>query len=124
MERKPDASTWVRSSSAPAESGCSISATFSWRQLDWFEEDEQALVHARDPHKRVDTLRSSRQVEVRVEGDESIRTLTNKNTDGPTIKKTAVARGMRTLRDEGVAKVLAGVTTIEEVLRVTMRATQ
>src|SRR6478609_8091537 len=43
--------------------------TFSWRQLDWFEEDEQALVHARDPHKRVDTLRSSRQVEVRVEGE-------------------------------------------------------
>jgi uncharacterized protein (DUF427 family) len=43
--------------------------TFSWRQLEWFEEDERVLVHARDPHKRVDTLRSSRNVEVRVEGE-------------------------------------------------------
>jgi uncharacterized protein (DUF427 family) len=43
--------------------------TFSWRQLEWYEEDERVVVHARDPHKRVDTLRSSRQVEVRVEGE-------------------------------------------------------
>jgi uncharacterized protein (DUF427 family) len=40
--------------------------TFSWRALEWFEEDERVLVHARDPHKRVDTLRSSRHVEVRL----------------------------------------------------------
>lgn len=40
--------------------------TFSWRQLEWFEEDERALVHARDTTKRVDTLRSSRRVDVRV----------------------------------------------------------
>lgn len=43
--------------------------TFSWRQLEWFEEDERALVHARDPYKRVDTLRSSRRVEVLVHGE-------------------------------------------------------
>lgn len=43
--------------------------TFSWRQLEWFEEDERALVHARDPYKRVDTLRSSRRVEVAVNGE-------------------------------------------------------
>jgi uncharacterized protein (DUF427 family) len=42
--------------------------TFSWRQLDWYEEDEQARVHARSPYGRVDTLRSSRQVEIRVGG--------------------------------------------------------
>jgi general secretion pathway protein E/type IV pilus assembly protein PilB len=35
------------------------------------------------------------------------------------IKKTALEHGMRTLRDDGWSKVLAGVTTIEEVLRVT-----
>jgi uncharacterized protein (DUF427 family) len=40
--------------------------SFSWRQLEWFEEDERVVVHARDPHKRVDTLRSSRRVEVRL----------------------------------------------------------
>ena len=38
--------------------------TFSWRQLEWYEEDERAQVHARDPYKRVDTLRSSRRVQL------------------------------------------------------------
>ena len=42
--------------------------TFSWRTLDWFEEDEQVHLHARDPDKRVDTLRSSRHVQVLVDG--------------------------------------------------------
>ena len=37
------------------------------------------------------------------------------------LKATAAARGMTTLRDDGVDKVLAGQTTVEEVLRVTMR---
>jgi len=43
--------------------------TFSWETLDWFEEDERVVVHARDPHHRVDTVRASRRVEVFVEGE-------------------------------------------------------
>jgi general secretion pathway protein E len=39
------------------------------------------------------------------------------------IKQAAVASGMRSMRDAGIEKVLAGITTIEEVERVTMRAT-
>ncbi len=35
------------------------------------------------------------------------------------IKTHALNRGMRTLRDDGMAKVAAGITTLEEVLRVT-----
>jgi general secretion pathway protein E len=35
------------------------------------------------------------------------------------MKEYAVSRGMRTLREDGLAKAAAGVTTIEEVLRVT-----
>jgi uncharacterized protein (DUF427 family) len=35
----------------------------------WFEEDEQVFVHPRDPHHRVDVLRSSRRVRVRVDGE-------------------------------------------------------
>jgi len=35
------------------------------------------------------------------------------------IKEYALSRGMRTLRDDGLDKVAAGITTIEEVLRVT-----
>jgi general secretion pathway protein E len=38
------------------------------------------------------------------------------------IKTAAVESGMRTLRDDGVAKVLAGKTTVDETIRVTMRA--
>jgi general secretion pathway protein E/type IV pilus assembly protein PilB len=37
-----------------------------------------------------------------------------------TIRKRARELGMRTLREDGVRKVLAGVTTLEEVMRVTM----
>jgi uncharacterized protein (DUF427 family) len=43
---------------------------FYWNKLDrWLEEDEDALVHARDPYHRVDILRSSRHVRVRVNGE-------------------------------------------------------
>ena len=49
--------------------------TFSWRQLDWYEEDEQVRVHARSPYGRVDTLRSSRLVEIRVGGETVARSI-------------------------------------------------
>jgi general secretion pathway protein E len=51
--------------------------------------------------------------------DNEIRQLALKNTDSNAIKQAAIAHGMRTLRDDGMAKVLAGATTIEEVLMVT-----
>jgi general secretion pathway protein E len=51
--------------------------------------------------------------------DNETRQLALKNTDSNTIKASAMARGMRTLRDDGAAKVLAGTTTIEEVMMVT-----
>jgi general secretion pathway protein E len=51
--------------------------------------------------------------------DDDIRTLILKNFDANTIKKTATEKGMLTLRQDGAKKVLRGITTIEEVLRVT-----
>lgn len=48
--------------------------------------------------------------------DEEIRSLIMQRKDGGTIKKQAVAQGMRTFRDHGIEKVLKGITTIEEVL--------
>lgn len=40
-----------------------------WNDFDhWFEEDEEVFVHARDPYKRIDILRSSRHVIVEVDG--------------------------------------------------------
>jgi uncharacterized protein (DUF427 family) len=44
--------------------------TFTWQPpLTWFEEDERLLAHARDPHKRVDVVASSRRVRVEVDGE-------------------------------------------------------
>jgi uncharacterized protein (DUF427 family) len=41
-----------------------------WKAMDsWWEEDDQVFVHARDPYKRVDVLRSSRHVRVDVDGE-------------------------------------------------------
>jgi len=42
-----------------------------------------------------------------------------KNADATAIRRAATAAGMVTLREDGASKVLAGETTIEEVLRVT-----
>jgi uncharacterized protein (DUF427 family) len=40
-----------------------------WADFDhWFEEDEEVFVHARDPYKRIDILRSSRHVVVELDG--------------------------------------------------------
>ncbi len=50
---------------------------------------------------------------------ESIRRLAIRNADAAAIKQRALEEGMRTLRDDGAHKILAGVTTIEEVMRVT-----
>jgi len=40
------------------------------------------------------------------------------------VKRTAVASGMSTLRRSGINKIAEGVTTVEEVLRITMPDTQ
>jgi|SRR3954447_882461 uncharacterized protein (DUF427 family) len=43
---------------------------FYWNKLDrWYEEDEEAIVHPRDPYHRVDALATSRHVVVRVGGE-------------------------------------------------------
>jgi len=51
--------------------------------------------------------------------NEEVRAMVLKDTDANTIKKLAVAQGMRTLRMDGARKILSGFTTIEEVMRVT-----
>lgn len=43
---------------------------FYWKALDrWFEEDEEVFVHPRDPYHRIDVIRSTRRVEVEVDGE-------------------------------------------------------
>jgi general secretion pathway protein E len=53
---------------------------------------------------------------------ESVRRQIQGKATASEIKSTAVAGGMPTLRDDGVRKVLEGITTVDEVVRVTMRA--
>jgi uncharacterized protein (DUF427 family) len=44
-------------------------AAFYWDRADrWFEEDEEVFVHARDPYKRIDCLRSSARIEIHLDG--------------------------------------------------------
>jgi len=51
--------------------------------------------------------------------DDDIRRLIVARTDADSVKKVAVQKGMRTLREDGVSKVTRGITTVDELLRVT-----
>ena len=50
---------------------------------------------------------------------DELRSMVVRRLDAAVIKKQALADGMLTLRDDGALKVMRGVTTIEEILRVT-----
>jgi len=50
---------------------------------------------------------------------DEVRSLVLRKADANTIKRAAIQEGMQTLRDDGAKKVLLGITTIEEVMRVT-----
>ena len=51
--------------------------------------------------------------------DDKIRGLIIKNADSGQIKKAGIEAGMITLREDGVRKVLQGVTTVDELMRAT-----
>jgi uncharacterized protein (DUF427 family) len=54
----------------PALAALDEHLTFTWGAMDaWYEEEEEVFVHARDPHKRVDVLRSSRHVRIAIAGE-------------------------------------------------------
>ncbi len=51
--------------------------------------------------------------------DDQIKSLVVQRSESSRIKRHAIERGMRTLRDDGALKVIQGVTSVEEVMRVT-----
>jgi general secretion pathway protein E len=51
--------------------------------------------------------------------DDAVGPLILRSADAQTIKRTAIAAGMDTMRDDGARKVLRGMTTVEEVLAAT-----
>jgi len=62
--KRAERAAWTHPDPSGALAGLAGHVTFSWRQLEWYEEDERVVRHARDPHHRVDTLHSSRRVQV------------------------------------------------------------
>ena len=56
--------------------------------------------------------------------DDNIRRLVLKTSDANQINELAVKQGMITLQQDGIQKVMAGITTTEEVLRVTRSLTR
>jgi general secretion pathway protein E len=54
--------------------------------------------------------------------DDQVRSRIQDRSNASEIRDTALGRGMQLLRDDGVAKVLRGATTVEEVGRVTVRS--
>jgi type II secretory ATPase GspE/PulE/Tfp pilus assembly ATPase PilB-like protein len=51
--------------------------------------------------------------------DDDVQSLIVKRANATQIRDLALSRGMKTLREDGWAKVFAGVTSVEEVVRVT-----
>jgi len=54
---------------------------------------------------------------------DSIRLLIQDRANASQIKSEAIRQGMHTLREEGIQKVLKGRSTVDEIVRVTMRST-
>lgn len=55
--------------------------------------------------------------------DEAIRSQIQSHANASQIRDAAMQRGMKLLRDDGIEKIIAGETTIDEVVRITMRTT-
>lgn len=70
-DRSAENAAW--SYEAPIEEASAIAGhiAFYWDRMDhWYEEDEEIVVHARDPYSRVDVVGSSRPVSVILGGEE------------------------------------------------------
>jgi uncharacterized protein (DUF427 family) len=64
-----DRTAWIQQNSSPELAALRGYVSFDWNSMAaWYEEDEEIFVHARDPHKRVDVLASSRHVRVMIGG--------------------------------------------------------
>jgi uncharacterized protein (DUF427 family) len=69
----PESDVHVGSEPEPAIPGY---VTVAWDTVDqWLEEDDEVVVHPRDPYHRIDVLRTSREILVRVAGDEAARSV-------------------------------------------------
>jgi uncharacterized protein (DUF427 family) len=64
-DRLAENAAWSYTNPSPDGPPVAGYIAFYWNKLDtWYEEDEQAYAHARDPYKLIDTRQSSRHVRV------------------------------------------------------------
>jgi uncharacterized protein (DUF427 family) len=69
-DRVSERAAWSREELASDGLSLAGHLTLDWKAMDaWYEEDDEVFVHPRDPHHRVDVLRSSRHVKVEVLGE-------------------------------------------------------
>ena len=69
-DRQAENVAWSYPTPLPAAAEITNYFAFEWNQMDkWMEEEEEILVHARDPYKRVDVLQSARHVQVVIDGE-------------------------------------------------------
>lgn len=67
--RQAENAVWAYAEPLEGQEHLADYVAFYWNRMDqWFEEDDEVFVHPRDPYHRIDTLRSSRHVEVSVGG--------------------------------------------------------
>ncbi|MBM2812347.1 MAG: hypothetical protein HW416_3106 [Chloroflexi bacterium] len=60
---------WSYLAPLPEQPALAGLVAFYWNKMDgWYEEEEEIFVHARDPHKRIDVLESSRHVRIDIGG--------------------------------------------------------
>ena len=68
-DRVADNAAWSYDEVHEGLEGIEGYVAFRWHKMDhWYEEEEEAFVHARDPYHRVDTIPSSRHIRVEVDG--------------------------------------------------------
>tara|TARA_R110002167_G_scaffold137327_6_gene324266 strand:+ start:168 stop:971 length:804 start_codon:yes stop_codon:yes gene_type:complete len=63
--RTAENAVWSYEAPYPQTAEIKDYVAFYWNRMDhWYEEDEEVFVHARDPYKRIDIVRSKRPVKV------------------------------------------------------------
>ncbi len=76
-DRESENAVWGYEDPLPQQPGLKGLVAFYWDRVDhWYEEDEEIFVHPRDPYKRIDTIPSSRRVQVTL-GGETVADTTN-----------------------------------------------
>jgi uncharacterized protein (DUF427 family) len=68
-EQKAEAGAWSFPNPSRNRQFLENHIAFNWKKMDhWYEEEEEVFVHARNPYVRVDAIKSSRHIRVKING--------------------------------------------------------